>query len=105
MSNQIRSTVYKTVNEFTSFFERYTVEDDGQGPITGTEVIANDDDAHSGTLDSVLPRPCALVVSLEWKDGQVGLTPSIAEIEHSVLDLFDKANLGHLSSWRRGQIN
>ena len=93
MSNQIRSTVYKTVSEFTSFFERYPVPDQGQGPISGTEVAAIDNQAHSGTLDSVLPRPCALVVGLEWKDGEVRLNPSVTEIEQSVLDLFDKAVL------------
>ena len=60
MSNQIRSTVYSSVTELASFFERYTVPADGQGPITGTEATANDDEAHSGTLDSVLPTPCAL---------------------------------------------
>ena len=93
MSNQIRSTVYKTVSEFTNFFERYPVPDQGQGPISGTEVAAIDNQAHSGTLDSVLPRPCALVVGLEWKDGEVRLNPSVTEIEQSVLDLFDKAVL------------
>ena len=93
MSNQIRSTVYSSVTELASFFERYTVPADGQGPITGTEATANDDEAHSGTLDSVLPTPCALVGVLEWKDGEVRMAPSIAEIEQQVLDLFDKAVL------------
>ena len=41
----------------------------------------------------MLPRPCALVVGLEWKDGEVRLNPSVTEIEQSVLDLFDKAVL------------
>ena len=49
MSNQIRSTVYSTVEELASFFERYTVTDAGQGPITGACWI------HSSSLQQGLP--------------------------------------------------
>eukprot|EP01047_Picozoa_sp_COSAG01_P001177 COSAG01_NODE_25_length_37050_cov_211.559119_13_plen_3716_part_00 len=93
MSNQLRSAVTTSAAQFVEFFDGYVPSSSGQGPITASEVAAIDAEAHSGTLQSQLPKPCALVLGLVWSDGDVRVQPSMVEVEQQVLELFDKAVL------------
>jgi dynein heavy chain len=101
LSNQLRSVVLRSVDQWVKFFDMY-VPAEKPAPVSAPQVHQAEEDAYSGSPESVLPTPCALSVELVWnlKENQVEISPSFTEIERQVSELFEKAAVS-LSEFRR----
>jgi dynein heavy chain len=92
MGNQLREIVTRSVDQMVAFFKQYQVApDQSQGAITAAEAMEQEEEIFSGTLESKLPMPCAIIVSLVYEGGAVEISPTMVEVEQQVLDIFEKS--------------
>ena len=115
MENQLRDLTTRSIHQMEEYFARFRLAPgQSQGAVTAAEAEKAGEAAHSGyTVDgqpgnpqeelledeskrefygdeSKLTPPAAFQVTVAFQNGAVEISPSFAEIERQVLDLFDR---------------